>query len=204
MLTNIIIVKYNIPDYEKDCIKQVLNYTDDRKTPYHLTVYDNYEKDENLSVVWNRLIEQSNSDYILLLNNDTIVSKDWLEKLMEATKKPKFGAVGPITNCAGGHQGGFTEAQENNIIQCNQLSGFAVLFPKAVWKDLNGFDEKYKLYGEDSDFFRRMRKAGYSLFTHYGVFIYHYGQASRKEAEKRGKNIVEIRKESSARYLSHS
>ena len=198
-MVEIIIVRYNLPEYEAECVASVLANTDDRKTPFHLTYYDNYEKDENLSVVWNRLIKRSNADYIILLNNDTIVKPEWLEKLLDATKLKKFGAVGAISNRAGGHQGGWKKSPHDQVVQCSMLSGFACLFPKKVWEELGGFDEKYVLYGEDSDFFNRMRKK-YWLYTHYGVHIYHYKAKSTSEAEKRGKDIKKIQKESGARF----
>ena len=198
-MVEIIVVRYNLAQLEADCLCSVLEHTDDRETPYHITFYDNYEKDENLSVVWNRLIKRSNADYIMLLNNDTLVKADWLKKLLEATKLKKFGAVGAVSNRAGGHQGGWEESPHNEIVQCVMLSGFAVLFPKKVWKDIGGFDENYKLYGEDSDFFDRMRDK-YNLYTHYGVHIFHYKAQSTKEAEKRGKDIKKIQQESAQRY----
>jgi len=198
-ITDVIIVKYNLEAYEAECVVSVLENTEDRKTPYHLTIYDNYEKDENLSVVWNRLIKNSTADYIMLLNNDTLVKPYWLKKMLQATRQKKFGAVGAISNKAGRHQGGWEKSPHNEIVQCTMLSGFAVLFPKKVWEELGGFDERFKLYGEDSDFFTRMREK-YNLYTHYGVHIFHYKAKSTEEAEKRGKDIKAIQRESANLY----
>jgi radical SAM superfamily enzyme YgiQ (UPF0313 family) len=55
---------------------------------------------ENLGFVGaiNKGLEQSTSPFVCLLNNDTIVSPNWLEKLISALKKdPKLGIVGAIT-----------------------------------------------------------------------------------------------------------
>lgn len=198
-MTEIIIVRYNVPDYEQQAVGAVFETVDDRKTPYHITYYDNYEKDENLSVVWNRLIKRSNAEYICLLNNDTAPQGDWLEKLLSSLKG-RVGAVGPISNSAGGHQGGHKNAYPDvGEKECTMLSGFCVVFPKKVWEELGGFDEKYHLYGEDSDFFRRMREK-YKLITRFDTFVWHKGKASTPEAIKRGKDIESIKKESSARY----
>jgi len=192
-MTEIIIVKYGLPEYEAECVQQVTNCT---KYPFHLTVYDNYPKDENLSIVWNRLIERSDAEYICLLNNDTIVSKGWLGKLLRAFSIKNAGAVGPISNRAGGAQGGFRAAVEDKIVQTLMLSGFCLLFPRSSWEIVGGFDEKFKIYGEDSDFCARLKKKR-GLYIHYGVFVYHFGAQGTPIAEKRGKDMSAIRKESS-------
>lgn len=198
-MIDIIIVKYNNPKYEKECIKSVLKYTN---VPYNLIVYENYYKDENLSRIWNKLIKKSDSEYICLLNNDTKVTPKWLEKLLSVFEvKKDAGAVGPITNSAGGLQGGFQEPVnplgKENIVENNFLSGFCMVFPKKVWEEVGGFDEEFHLYGEDDDFCVRVKNAGYKLYIHLGVWVWHKGSASKEVAEKKGKNIDEIRKISS-------
>lgn len=196
-MVEIIIVKYKNPIYEADTVRQVLNTVN---IPHHLTVYENYTNDENLSVVWNRLIERSNAEYICLLNNDTIPNGKWLDLLLEEMKEG-VGAVGPISNSAGGHQGGFKEAVKESTIQgCTMLSGFCVVFRKDIWEELGGFDERFKLYGEDSDFFYRMKKAGYKLITNYNAFVYHHGKKSQSIAEDRGKDVQQLRQDASALY----
>lgn len=199
-MLEIIIVKYQNKDYEDETISQVLATL---KIPYHLTVYENYERDRNLSVVWNDLIRRSDAEYICLLNNDTVPSMGWIEKLLEVVKDPKVGAVGPISNRAGGHQGGFKGVVEDKTQDCTNLSGFCLVFRKEVWEKVGGFNEAYKLYGEDSQFVADIRKAGLKLVTHYGVFVYHHGHKSTAVALKRGKDIDAIKKESAAIYQKY-
>ena len=194
---DIIIVKYGLPDYEQETVEQVMRTVG---VPYHLSVYDNYPLDENLSVVWNRLIKRSNADFVLLLNNDTVPRGSWADKLLEAMSDPKVGAVGSISNKAGGHQGGWEKSPEDKVVECVMLSGFCVLIRKAAFDAIGGFNEAYKLYGEDSDFFRRMKKAGWTLLTHYGSYVYHHKAQSTKIAEARGKDVEAIKRESSALF----
>ncbi len=99
----IILVKFNQPKYEDACIESVKKFTDLNK--HTLTIYDNYPKKENLAVVWNRLIEESEDENICLLNSDTLVEPRW-ERLIEALEDKTVGAVGPITNKCGGKQKG--------------------------------------------------------------------------------------------------
>lgn len=196
-LVDIIIVKYGVPDLERECVESVVQHTD---IPYHLTVYDNYPKDENLSVVWNRLIRRSNADYICLLNNDTVVEDKWLKKLIYALESNSAGIVGPITNKCGTHQTDFTKDDKiDKVVKTNVLSGFCMLFPKKIWKEVGGFNEAYHLYAEDSEFVQMVRKK-HPLFIHMGVHIFHYGHASTPVAEKRGKNISLIKQQSLETY----
>ncbi len=189
----IILVKYGQKEYEDETIEQVLKCTKD----YNLTIYDNWFRDANLSTVWNELIKRSDAEFICLLNTDTVVSEGWLDELLKVLRNPKVGAVGPVSNRAGGHQGGWEKSPKNSTEECTMLSGFCLVFPKKVWEEVGGFDERFKLYGEDSDFCFRIRKAGYKLMTHYGVWIFHWGAKSSESAKRRGKDIAKIQRESS-------
>lgn len=197
-MVEIIIVKYNLKDYEDETVSQVLNTVD---IPYHLTIYENYQRDANLSSVWNDLIRRSDADYIILLNNDTVPSPQWADRLLEALKDKKVGVVGAISNRAGGFQGGHKKAQEYPMVaEAPQLSGFCMAFSKKVWEEVEGFDERFRLYGEDSDFCNRVKKKGYKLMIRYDTFIYHHKAQSQSVAEDKGKNIEKIKKESQALF----
>src|SRR3972149_10392362 len=97
MTTDIIIVKYNTPELEKKCIESVMKNTD---VSYHLTIFDNYPSKHNLGQLWNRLIRNSESEYICLLNSDTTVENSWLSKLLTTFNnfEKKVGCVGPSTD----------------------------------------------------------------------------------------------------------
>jgi|ETNvirnome_2_300_1030623.scaffolds.fasta_scaffold28759_3 GT2 family glycosyltransferase len=198
-MTEVIIIKYGLPEYERECVESVVANT---SIPYNLTVHDNYPKDENLSVVWNNRIRSADSRYVCLLNNDTVVNKDWLKKLVSTFDDyENVGAVGAITNHCGTHQSGFSAALEDGKVEpCNTLSGFCMVIDKEAWEKVGGFDEDYHLYGEDSDFCNRLKKAGYNMFTRYDVWIYHYKAKSTEVAEKRGKDIQKIRRNASQMF----
>ena len=100
-------------------------------------------------MVWNRLIRQSNSEFVLLLNNDTVPRGQWLEKLLEGMKDEKVAGVGAISNRAGGHQAGFSGEVEDKLVECTTLSGFSLRLRKSAFDEIGGFDEAYKLYGEE-------------------------------------------------------
>ena len=161
-----------------------------------MTVHDNYPRDENLSTVWNKLIKRSEAEYICLLNTDVIVEDDWLSKLVGGIDE-ETGATGPITNRCGTNQGGCAiENKQDKIIPINSLSGFCLVFPKKVWEEVGGFNEKYKLYGEDSEFCESIKKLGYKLKMNQNVYIYHYGGKTTSKAKLEGKDTDSIRQES--------
>jgi hypothetical protein len=183
-MTEIILIRYKMPKLEKECIESIKKYTKE----YKLTVFDNAPKNENLGKLWNRLIKKSNCENICLLNTDTLVEEGWLEKLEECLM-PGVGAVGPTTNCCRTHQ-----CDERGTGSCSltetypgeMLGGFCLLFPKKVWNDVGGFPEDFGFYGQETAWLAKVEKAGYRQVWRRDVFIYHYGSASAKEAEKRG------------------
>ncbi len=203
MTVDIIIVKYGLPKLEAECVATVAHTTG---VDFTITAYDNYEKDESLSKVWNDLIRASTSEYICLLNNDTRIEEvDWLSKLMECFDEPgkPVGAVGPMTNRSSGIQGrSGAQVRARKLIRIGKgcLVGFCILFPKRVWEEAGGFDERFKLYGEDSDFCRTLGTLGYDLIVRTDVFVFHHGRQSTPVAKKRGKDVAKMQAESGALY----
>jgi len=50
-----------------------------------------------------------------------------------------------------------------------------------VWKDLNGFDERFfPAYGEDSDFFDRLLFKGLKLVWDMQSYVHHFGGQTAK------------------------
>jgi len=173
----IIVVKFNLPDKEKECIDSVKKYTNLEK--HSLLVYDNYPLKENLAVVWNRLIAESTEDIICLLNNDTVVEEGWT-KMIEVLDE-KVGAVGPVTNNCGGRQKNMERGQIEDI---NELSGFCYLFRKDVWKEVGRFPEDMPFYGQESIFNQKLQDHGYKLKVDRRVYIHHYKAQSYSKAIK--------------------
>lgn len=114
---SIIIISYNTKQLTIDCIKSVLDQT--RKTSYELIIIDNQSPDgsaeairkefpdinliaseENLGFAKanNLAAEKANGEYILLLNPDTVILDNAIDRLMEfAAEKPDAGIWGGRT-----------------------------------------------------------------------------------------------------------
>ena len=199
MKVDIIIVKYGQPKLEEECIESVRQYTSGADSVVH--AYDNFVSDRPLAAVWNEVIDRSECGYICLLNNDTRVERNWLPKLLEVFEThPDAGIVGPVTNHAAGVQGRKSPGMPYRVHATNMMSGFCMVFKKALWAHVGGFDEEFELYGEDSDFCREVLLTGKKLYVRDDVFIFHHGAQGTPVAKKRGKDIDAIRRRSSQRY----
>jgi GT2 family glycosyltransferase len=147
----------------------------------------------------------NDSYFILLLNNDTIVEKDFLKILINKFKDDKnIGIVAPQINyydnrsviwSAGGsiskvRASGFALSgfNENKLNKNDRIvefaSGCCLLIKSEVFKKIGLFDENYFLYVEDTDLCYRTTKAGYKLLVTSDTKIYHkVSQATKKSSE---------------------
>src|SRR5579872_6565871 len=119
---------HNDGKYLRGCIESLRRFTDEIKTPYELILVNNDSKDGSAAYLRQlarspkvRLIENEENRffaggnnqgmriargrYVVLLNPDTIVGPQWLERLIACAETDrKIGVVGPHTNGAVGHQ----------------------------------------------------------------------------------------------------
>ena len=158
------------------------------------------EKNLGFPTACNQGAAFSRGDYILFLNNDTVVSKEWLGGLVEAIKSaPDIGCVGPMTNCISGHQqvndptgydslfkyqnyaDAYRKAHRGAYTPFWRVVGFCMLVSRKVWDELGGFDERFSPGNfEDDDFCLRACLAGYRNLIVGDVFIHHHGSATCK------------------------
>ena len=220
-LVSIIFLAFNALKYTKECLESVIQYTHypyeiicvdnhstDGTTEYlrefashysHVTLIENKEN-KGFSGGNNQGVRKAKGKYVLLLNNDVVVSSHWLTELVRAYElDPDIGMVGPVTNYISGRQripdthyrtmdemhqfaAQVLEFGKNKITPRRRIAGFVVLMEKAVYDFVDGLDESYGIGNfEDDDLCVKVHNAGYALMVHEGVFIHHYG--SRTFAE---------------------
>lgn len=127
------------------------------KYPFKLTLYENSLNTRNTSKIWNKLIQQSTCEYILLLDSDCVPQNDILTPMMEVMKRhPEAVAVGPVAGKTSmPHvQQVFLEDRDEFYVE-GHISGSCFLFRKSVVEEMGGFDEEYLFYGQDSDLWER-------------------------------------------------
>lgn len=151
MALSIVIVNYNTEKWLRGCLESV--YAGANGTPLSIWVVDNNSHDESVRMVKshfpkvqvienpqnlgfskanNMVISQSRSDYILLLNPDTMIIGDAIEqvvKFMEA--HPKVGIAGcKVLNRDGTLQLACRRSIPTPRVAFFRLSGLSKLFPK--------------------------------------------------------------------------
>jgi GT2 family glycosyltransferase len=124
-------------------------------------------------------------DYILLLNNDTVIHPTLLSNLIQfAEKDEKIGIVGPsvyyyddphkfsflggyIDPCIGKIQNYMLNEKDeghSSPIKLDYVSGCSLLIRKETINDIGLLDPQYFLYNEDVDWCLRAKKNGYKIF----------------------------------------
>jgi O-antigen biosynthesis protein len=214
MQTSIVIVTYNNLLYTRLCITSIRSYTD--ADQYEIIVVDNHSTDgtvewlqqqTDIRTIYNQQnagfpsacnqgIQVASGDAILLLNNDTIVTPNWLQNLLTCLQSSEdIGAVGTVTNYCSNYQmipvtystveDMFKFAADNNDSDPSKweerlrLIGYCLLIKRSVVEQVGLLDEQFS-HGnfEDDDYSFRIRKAGYRLMLCKDTFIHHFGSMS--------------------------
>jgi N-acetylglucosaminyl-diphospho-decaprenol L-rhamnosyltransferase len=124
--------------------------------------------------------------YFFVMNPDTIIYKNTLNKLINIAEKINiFGLICPdhIEN---------KNKKKTKIVEKKKsllgLTGGAMLFKTKIFEKLNGFDDNIFLYYEDNDYFRKCLLNGYDLYIAKKSFHYH---KKRNSSSAIYKNIEE-------------
>lgn len=138
-----------------------------------------------------KLAYQQKADYILILNDDTKFSPDFLETLFREAQHNSYEICGPkiltpdkkIWSLGGKidkrrYSGGLIGYGEKDCSfdECNEvdfISGTAILVRRDVFKKIGFFDEDYFLYYDDVDFCCRALKKGIKSHIVSGAVITH-------------------------------
>lgn len=214
-LVSIIIPLYNQIEFTQQCLDSIDKFT---RANYEVILIDNNSEDDTINILNNKysgikiIANKSNlgfpkavnqglleaqGDYILLLNNDIIVTEGWLERMLEVAESDKtIGIVGPISNSVSWYQID-KEAKYKSIdemhIYANKIkmkcSGEIFHFPRVAFlctlikknliEKIGGLDERFSPGNfEDDDFCLRAQLAGYKTVIAKDVFIHHFGSKS--------------------------
>jgi len=142
----------------------------------------------------NQAMKIADGEYVLLLNNDVVLTEGWIQRLVAcAESDAEIGVAGPCTNNAVGQQvvGTGTKLDEQEIqrfaavqlisnagcwIDVHRIIGFCMLIKREVIAKIGMLDERFGPGGfEDYDFCLRVMQAGYKIMIASDVFVYHIG-----------------------------
>jgi GT2 family glycosyltransferase len=212
-------LNYNGKKYLKDCLQSVLSQS---FTDFEIIFVDNGSADGSLDFVKQNFndtrlrffsteknigfaggnnfgLQYAKGEYIVLLNNDTVVDSDWLKVLYETIEKDEnIGAVQSLVITEGipekyyeingtlslfGHN--IMEVfpiGENGIGNIFQVTGCSLITRKKTIEDIGGlFPNEYYMYAEDSYFSFKLKFAGYNILHNSNSIVHHKGSATTKK-----------------------
>ncbi|MGW8823316.1 glycosyltransferase family 2 protein [Paenibacillus lautus] len=225
--TSIIIPTFNGRELLKDCIYSIKRHTNE---PYEIIVVDNGSSDGTVDIcrqegitfislannigfpaACNKGLKIATGDTLLLLNNDVIVTRNWLQNMLNClNSETKIGIVGPLTNYASGKQqidmpytsleemsNQLNEPDASKWLQVDRIVGLCFLFKRELMDRIGLLDERYSPgHFEDDDYCYRARNAGYTFRIAGDVFVFHHGSASfAKQDMSQVRHLIDTNKQ---------
>jgi hypothetical protein len=210
-LISILIINYKQKNLLLDCVNSI--YGIFKSNPFEVIIINNSPEEnlhalqseyENLKIIDNQNLGfaqannlgagQSDGNYLLFLNCDTLIKNDFLQDLLEYFRGNEFGAVGlKMQNLDGSFQISCYEdntikgeilnkktekefrnrnisfmqdtgLQYQDVVEVDWVSGAAFFMKKDVFENIGGFDERYFLFYEDADICKRLSDKGYDIY----------------------------------------
>lgn len=224
---SIIILSYNTQKITEDCLQSIYASLKNSTLPYEIIVLDNASKDDspamlremakkhrNLHVILNKenigfgrgnnqAVKTAKGTYLLLLNSDTIILDNAIEKtfqyyqeheneqhflgmkLLNTDKSDQPSAAAFFTLPVlfaflfmRGDRWGATRNSPDKITKVDWVSGACIMCKKEYYDAVEGFDEGIFMYMEEVDLQYRARMKGYSTYFYPYAKIIHIGSAS--------------------------
>lgn len=235
-LVSIILVTFNNVEFTMRCLESVEIHSDYKNI--EIIVVDNASTDSTREFLerWagsdparkiiynsenrgfaaanNQGLAEARGEYLVMLNNDTVVTSGWLRTLYQHFKRnPDVGLLGPVTNNIGNEakinikyknldQMHLTAAEyvRKNIgetFDLRTVAFFCVMLSRNVFDRVGPLDEAYGLgFFEDDDYCRRVQQVGLKVVCARDVFVHHHLSASfmKLDAQIRRKLFADNRK----------
>ena len=198
---------HNSVEYTKKCIESMINCN----TPLdRLVVVDNKSSDgtvdylktlslgglilnqENLGcgVAWNQGILHLQSDWTIIMNNDVIVSKDWVNQLIHTAEKNSIKVIcpalieGPL-NYDFQQFSNTASKKMKDVLRINTQHAVCLAVHRSVWMDIGYFQPVPKLLGfEDTLFFNELKKAKIKTAITGASWLHHFGSITQNAMKK--------------------
>lgn len=219
---SIIILSYNHPDLMKLTIDSVSNQSfypnmeiiivDNNSNTETIQLLKKYQSQSNIKIIFNKTnygfakgnnigLKAATGDYLILLNNDVIVTPGWISRLLfHLNNKSNIGLVGPVTNSIGNeakiditydyHNQNqiitnalkYTSKHWGDTLKVNNIAAFCWIVSCQTYQKFGGLDERFgQGMFEDDDYCHRIITSGKEILIADDVFIHHFGGASFKQ-----------------------
>lgn len=219
-LVSVIIINWNGKTHLINCLTSLSKVS---YKPVEVILVDNNSKDDSVSSVQKifpevKIIRNKNNlgfciannigfknakgKYVLFLNNDTIVTKDFLSPLVEKLEeKLQIGIVQPkiifwgnkklqsgaafFTNTGFLYHFGFgknpDDSKYNQPTRIYNANGACLFAKREAIEKVGLFDEDYFSYFEETDFCHRALLSGYEIWYEPKSIIYHLGMVDNSK-----------------------
>lgn len=218
-LISVVVLTYNNLELTRQCIDSLFEYTD--YPNWELVIVDNASSDQTPEYLQHlamqnervRLIlsetntgfargnnlglEKARGEYLVMLNNDTMVTPGWLFTLWRHFQvRPRLGLLGPVTNNIGNEAKvdvglysnmadmalaarSYTLVRMGQLYPMHTVAFFCVMLPRHVYEKVGGLDEKFgRGFFEDDDYCRRVQQLDLDIACAEDVFVHHHLSAS--------------------------
>ena len=221
---SIIIPCWNQVRYTRQCVRSVLRWT---RAPFELILVDNGSTDGTAAflselresagarIIANRRnlgfaravnqgMASANGKYLVWLNNDAVVTREWLDRLIAcAERSPRIAAVGPVVNGDDGRRpmnlnwaaAALALANGGKTFRAAWLTGYCLLLKRAAVRRVGPLDLRFEEGGyEDYDYCLRLRRAGYELAVAQDAFVFHHWHRSFASGAKHRERMAANRR----------
>jgi len=210
----IVLLNWNTAHFTELAVASIAERT---RTPHEIVIVDNGSQPEDAArlrtlagvrVIYNpqntgfaygtnQGLAAARGTYVVILNNDVIVTDGWLEAMIDVQKRhPVIGVSAPRSNYIVGDQqvdgipyqtipalhafaARWSREHRGQFYFTKRAVGFCLCIDRRVIHEIGGFDPRYGLgNSEDDDFCLRVRAAGYEIAVCDDSFVHHFGHQS--------------------------
>ena len=170
---------------DKDC--KVINIENSNNQDYKKKIEQSFKNvhciltGENLGYAKanNIGLKNTSTKYALILNPDTNLLPDTLEKFFIAAKRlPDFAIIGPIINT----NENISDENNNDTKQVDKVRGHAMFLNLSEFREIGFFDENFFIYLEEIDLCKRLIEKGKKIYIDKNIKISHKGGSSHDKS----------------------
>lgn len=225
-LVSILIPVYNQFSYTYNCLQSIKKYAGD--IAYEIIIGDDnstdltrelekvvkgvmvihHEKNLQFLMNCNRISREASGKYLVFLNNDTQVQKNWLKTLVDLMEKEEnIGLAGSKLIYSNGlvqEAGGIVwkdaavlqygnnrqpgEEELNDIRETDYISGASIIIRRKLWEEIGGFDRRFApAYYEDVDLAFQVKEKGYKVVYQPESEVIHFEGVTENGTDEQGR-----------------